>query len=229
MPSPSPTTTRAVKLKRRPPFTTLATRLMATTRSTYAVLSAPPRGSSRPPRRSPPRSLPERCPRWAPLMSVSSSRSLGEGRGVPTDPQGESERQPALAGAVGEGRDAAVVLVAGAVEDHAVDTGGLGTLGDDFADLAGLRRLVTLERAQVCLHARGGRDGPADQVVDDLDGDVLGRPGDDQARALGGAVELLAAAHLTAQPRLGARCGVLAVGQGDRHGHLPAFPTFLRT
>ena len=33
VPSPSPTTTRAVKLKRRPPFTTLATRLIATTRS----------------------------------------------------------------------------------------------------------------------------------------------------------------------------------------------------
>src|SRR5499427_6179571 len=32
-PRPSPTTTRAVKEKRRPPFTTLATRLMATTRS----------------------------------------------------------------------------------------------------------------------------------------------------------------------------------------------------
>src|SRR5258708_1865766 len=32
-PLPSPTTTSAVKLKRRPPWTTLATRLMATTRS----------------------------------------------------------------------------------------------------------------------------------------------------------------------------------------------------
>src|SRR5918994_812975 len=69
VPSPSPTMTRAVKLNRRPPLTTFATRLMATTRSTYAVLSAPPRRSSRPPRRSPPRSPPERCPRWGPLMS----------------------------------------------------------------------------------------------------------------------------------------------------------------
>src|SRR5215471_2749530 len=55
MPLPSPTTTRAVKLKRRPPWTTLATRLMVTTRSRYAVpLSAPPRRSSRRSRRSPP-------------------------------------------------------------------------------------------------------------------------------------------------------------------------------
>ena len=33
MPLPSPTTTTALKLKRRPPFTTLATRLICTTRS----------------------------------------------------------------------------------------------------------------------------------------------------------------------------------------------------
>src|SRR5579859_4584912 len=55
MPLPSPTTTKAVKLNRRPPWTTLATRLMVTTRSRYAVpLSAPPRRSSRRSRRSPP-------------------------------------------------------------------------------------------------------------------------------------------------------------------------------
>src|SRR3954467_10461158 len=64
MPSPSPTITSAVKLNRRPPLTTLATRLIATTRSMYAVLSPPcPRRSSRPRDRSPP---PVR--RWAPLM-----------------------------------------------------------------------------------------------------------------------------------------------------------------
>src|SRR5215204_1094047 len=48
-PSPSPTTTSAVKLNRRPPLTTLATRLMATTRSRCGVFSwaAPPRPPSR--------------------------------------------------------------------------------------------------------------------------------------------------------------------------------------
>src|SRR3954447_5053330 len=74
MPSPSPTTTRAVKLKRRPPWTTLATRLMATTRSTYWLFSAPPRRSSRPPPR---RSPPERCPRWGPLMRCPLPLLLG--------------------------------------------------------------------------------------------------------------------------------------------------------
>src|ERR1700742_669160 len=110
MPSPSPTTTRAVKLKRRPPWTTLATRLIATTRSTYWLFSAPPpRRSSRPrPWRSPPR-----CPRWAPLMRCSSSYSVVLGR--------RSEGQAALTGGIGQGRDAAVVLVARAVEDHGLD------------------------------------------------------------------------------------------------------------
>src|SRR3954453_16849894 len=108
MPSPSPTITSAVKLNRRPPLTTLATRLMATTRSMYAVLSPPcPRRSSRPRDRSPP---PVR--RWAPLMIlvlllVSRLVSMA----------GSSERQAAFAGAVGQGRDPAVVLVAGPVED----------------------------------------------------------------------------------------------------------------
>src|SRR4051794_7610162 len=127
MPSPSPTTTRAVKLKRRPPFTTLATRLIATTRSTYAVLSAPPRPPSRPPpRRSfEPRS-PPRCPRWAPLMSGSSSLVCVSGVTL------RSERQTTLAGAVGQGCDSAVVLVAGAVEDHALHTSRLGALGHEL-------------------------------------------------------------------------------------------------
>jgi hypothetical protein len=39
-PAPSPTTTSAVKLKRRPPLTTLATRLIATTRSSKGLRSA---------------------------------------------------------------------------------------------------------------------------------------------------------------------------------------------
>src|SRR6266540_118491 len=69
MPSPSPTTTRAVKLNRRPPFTTLATRLIATTRSrcgvfsTGALLRPPPsrRLSRRLPPSEPPDPPPLRC------------------------------------------------------------------------------------------------------------------------------------------------------------------------
>src|SRR3954469_8495447 len=52
MPSPSPTTTSAVKLNRRPPLTTLATRLIATTRSRYDVEGAPAPAPRPSPRRS---------------------------------------------------------------------------------------------------------------------------------------------------------------------------------
>src|SRR3954451_23587688 len=117
MPSPSPTTTSAVKLNRRPPLTTLATRLMATTRSRYAVADAPapaPRPSPRRSRRSPPAPVPRR---WAPGIRTSLSFL-------------SSECQPASTGRVGERRDPAVLAVAAAVEDHSFDAGGLGPLGD---------------------------------------------------------------------------------------------------
>src|SRR5262245_15012180 len=152
MPSPSPTTTRAVKLKRRPPWTTLATRLIATTRSTYWLFSAPPRRSSRPPPR---RSPPERCPRWAPLMRCP----------LPCLSTWVSEGQAALTGGIGQGRDATVVLVARTVEDHGLDARALCALGHELADLLGLGGLVALERAQVGLHAGGGDQGLADEVV----------------------------------------------------------------
>src|SRR5665647_3430693 len=51
-PCPSPTATSALKLKRRPPFTTLATRLIATTFSIRSLCSRSPRLS--PPRPPPP-------------------------------------------------------------------------------------------------------------------------------------------------------------------------------
>jgi hypothetical protein len=62
-----------------------------------------------------------------------------------------SEGQATLTGAVGQGRDATVVLVAGAVEDDRLDTAGLGTLRDELADLAGLGGLVVLRCAEVGL------------------------------------------------------------------------------
>src|SRR4051812_39224975 len=114
VPSPSPTTTRAVKLNRRPPLTTLATRLMATTRSTYGVLSA---ASPRRPRRSLPPALPPRregallicvfsLPRWS-LLEVQSG----------------------FAGAVSQSRHTSGVAVTPAVEHDGVNTSGLGALG----------------------------------------------------------------------------------------------------
>src|SRR3954470_5442674 len=126
---PSPTTTSAVKLKRRPPLTTLATRLIATTRSMYDwPLSAPPRRSSRRSRRSPP-------PRRGAAISGSSSRQR-----LPAN--GPSERQPALARAVGQRRDATVVPVPRAVKHDGGDPGLLGALGQQLADLARLGGLV---------------------------------------------------------------------------------------
>src|SRR5680860_1099127 len=145
-------TTRAVKLKRRPPLTTLATRLMVTTRSTKLVRS-PPWRLSRPPwrsRRSPPL-------RWGPGMFRTSlcSRVRLEG-------------EPAGAGALCDGGHAAVVAVATAVEDHGLDPRGLGAL----ADLAGLGGLVVGRRPQVALHRGRRGQRAASRVVDHLDEQV---------------------------------------------------------
>jgi hypothetical protein len=93
--------------------------------------------------------------------------------------------RPALAGAVGQRRDAAVVLVAAAVEDDALDAGSLGALGDELADLAWPWRSCRPRSRAGRPPSSRRRPASADQVVDDLDGDVLGRAGDDQARTLG--------------------------------------------
>src|SRR5262249_38262836 len=153
MPSPSPTTTSAVKLKRRPPFTTLATRLIATTRSRCGVFSwaAPPRPPSRrsrPPRRSP-RS--PRSPPWPPCWPPPNCRVRpGIRRSFPCYTCA-SELQPGLAGRVGKRRDPAVVVVTTAVEHDLVDTGRLGPGRDQLAHLRGVRLLVAVHRADVRL------------------------------------------------------------------------------
>src|SRR6478672_5198356 len=166
MPLPSPTTTRAVKLKRRPPLTTLATRLMVTTRSTYWLFSAsrlsrPPRLSRRSPRsvRSPPPAGPPTPPRrCCPGIRCSSSQQL-------RSRSAWSQGQPTFTGALGDGRDPAVVLVPTTVEHDGLDTGVLGPGGDELADLLGLGRLVAVEGAQVSFHRRSRRHGLADRVV----------------------------------------------------------------
>src|SRR5215471_17023336 len=119
IPLPSPTTTSAVKLKRRPPLTTLATRLMVTTCSRYAACfsAAPPRRSSRRSRRSPP--LPRRgAPGISPSSSLYCRAWCSQLRC--------SQLQPAFPGAVRERRDAAVVAIAAAVEHHGRDARLLG-------------------------------------------------------------------------------------------------------
>jgi hypothetical protein len=109
---------------------------------------------------------------------------------------GRSEGQAALAGGVGEGRDAAVVLVAGPVEHDGLDTRGLGALGDELADLLGLGGLVTLgaRRSASIVEAYASVLPTRSSTTWTR---CAWRAGDDQARTLGGAGDLLAAAGLT--------------------------------
>src|SRR4029077_17144014 len=80
-----------------------------------------------------------------------------------------SERQAALAGGGGEGRDAAVIDVAAAVEHDFLDAGLYGALGDQLADLGGGVPVgAGLELAfQALVERRGGGQRQALQVVDD--------------------------------------------------------------
>src|SRR5215213_8906875 len=121
MPFSSPTTTRAVKEKRRPPLTTFATRLISTTRSC----------------RSMPAGLTERSMsvpiliRLPPSRETVAVRRARNGRRSRARSYGEAS----LAYALGEGADAAVVLVAAAVEDGPLDARGLGALREELAGL----------------------------------------------------------------------------------------------
>src|ERR671923_2288575 len=103
LPLPSPTTTSAVKENRRPPFTTLATRLIATTRSSNWDLGA----SSRP---GPPRSS-----RGGRLPCPPGPRRAGAAAIRDASLRSSLEVQAALAGRLGQRADAALVLVAAAV------------------------------------------------------------------------------------------------------------------
>src|SRR5660398_277614 len=103
LPSPSPTTTSAVKLKRRPPLTTLETRLMVTTRSMNLHSG------------SLPRRLLSRRPLFLSAMSFLRSSSRLQG-------------QATLSGAVGHRRNATAVLVSATVEDDRLDACRLGAL-----------------------------------------------------------------------------------------------------
>src|SRR3954468_12623162 len=101
MPASSPTTTSAVNENRRPPLTTLATRLISTTRSC----------------RSRPELETERS--GAAMESFEGSGQMvvaAAATVVGVAATAISKVQAALAGALGEGLDAAVVLVPAAIE-----------------------------------------------------------------------------------------------------------------
>src|SRR3954447_23067652 len=138
MPFSSPTTTRAVNEKRRPPLTTLATRLISTTRSWRSRLDdeTDRSGAGMAPSRV---AVRWSVPRPARPVGPGSWMPGGDGRrgivaapqtpsdGADPAPRDSAERswgswnrpskfEAALAGAVGQGLHAAVVLVAAAVE-----------------------------------------------------------------------------------------------------------------
>src|SRR5579871_5170833 len=179
-PLPSPTTTSAAKPKRRPPFTTLATRLMLTSFSTTSPSSPRPRS------RSPPRS------RRSPLLSLRAMLwPLLEG-------------QPALAGGIGQGLHPAMKQIGSAVEDHFLDASRDRPFGDQLAHcLGGLDVGACLQRAlQRLVDRRGGGQRLAFAVVDDLSIDVQARAEDGEPRPAGGLdLQVMADALLAACAR----------------------------
>src|SRR3954452_4112636 len=117
----SPTTTSAVNEKRRPPFTTLATRLISTTRSW--------------------RSWP-----WGPRPALSRVLSL---LAIALNVADPLEAEPCLPGALGQQADLAVVAIAAAVEHAGLHTGVLGPLRQHLAGALGL--LLAVELAEIPL------------------------------------------------------------------------------
>src|SRR5690606_38796552 len=113
-----------------------------------------------------------------------------------------SELQPGLARGVGEGLDAAVILIATALEADLVNTGGPGPLGHQPADDrgGGLVAAVAGLLAEARLEGAGRGEGGRRVVVDDLRVDVLGAAEDRQPGPLGVAVQLLADVPLAAEP-----------------------------
>src|SRR3954468_8071644 len=123
----SPTTTRAVNEKRRPPLTTFATRLISMTRSC----------------RSRPFGL-----------TLSTAIERTKLAGLPWRP---SELQASLAGALGDRRDAAVEAISAPVEDAGLHPGGLGALGEQLPGALGLLHRAELAELILGPGGRGDR------------------------------------------------------------------------
>src|SRR5213596_3030497 len=155
LPLPSPTTTSAAKPKRRPPFTTLATRLIETSFSTNSP-SSRSRSRSRPP--FSPRAI---CP------------------GIPL-----LKRQSALSSAVGECLHSPVIEITAAIKHNRFDTCRLGPLGHQEPDLLGSIFVgAGLELAlELGVERRSGSECHALRVIDDLGIDVPPGPKHAEAR-----------------------------------------------
>ena len=115
--------------------------------------------------------------------------------------------------AVGERLDPAVVAVAAAIEDHALDSGRLRALGDQLAGPLGL--VHRLELLEVALGPVDRGHGVAGHVVDELGADPAVRAEHGQPRALRTAADLGAHTAAPAQPRLRLRL--------DGHARFPTF------
>src|SRR5262245_34218873 len=150
-PFSSPTTTSAAKPKRRPPFTTLATRLMWTSLSVNSLSRSSRSRRSR------------------------GSRAITSFQSVLACPA--SEAQPALARSIRQRLDPAVVEIAAAVEHHLLDAFRHRPFGQQLADrLGGGDVGAGLEASPHVLLDRGGRGhGLALGIVDHLRVDVLRR------------------------------------------------------
>src|SRR5271165_227403 len=158
----SPTTTRAVNENRRPPLTTLATRLISTTRSCR----------SRP----------------VELTDLSETLDMADGEGSGRWAGGPLDRDPGLAEGVGERAHVAVVAVAATIEDHLGYVGRAGSLGEQLA--RALRTVAFAEPAQLGLEpVDSGQRAPAD-VVDQLGREAAVGAEHRDTRALRGAGDL---------------------------------------
>src|SRR5712664_127198 len=121
--------------------------------------------------------------------------------------------EAALAGALGDRSDAAVVVEAVAVEHHRGDLRGLALLRHQLADLLGQLALLALPVLELRRERRCRRQRLAGRVVDHLGIDVVQAAVDGEARPLG------AARHLEPDARLAPFAQVaLLLDGGFAHG-----------
>src|SRR5690606_14140750 len=164
-PRPPPTITSAAKPKRRPPFTTLATRLMPTS---FSIRSESSRSRSR----SRPRS--SLCPRA--IFRPFRIPSL------------DSERQASLVGSVGQSLHTPVIDIAAAIEHHGRNARLQRALRDQLANSLGRveRRRGLQLVAHIRLEGRGRSQGHPLHSVDDLHASLLAGTDNRQARTPAG-------------------------------------------
>ena len=190
MPSPSPTTTSAVKLKRRPPLTTLATRLIVDDALEVRALlrrgrRAPSAVATVAGRVAAAGAAAAALGSWHQMFLVSCyvRRSCAIGVRTPVRLRGRRRRTP---------RSRPWYLLPPRSKTTGSTPAALARSATELADLAWPWRSCRRRAAQVGLEGRGRRQRVARDVVDDLHEDVPRRAGDDQARTRRRTGDLLA-------------------------------------